>query len=180
MKRMLTILIHFNWLVFFAFHALGSLAGSLTFGGIMRAGQMSLSSGATGPMRAFPLVSAGLGTAALLVSVLFAWAFLNSIFGREADLIDGDVDKMAYGGGALVFSALSAIALVDADPAVLSTSTACFAALILSWIATRIEISGAMNAITVQKDTAPAVAQIMASAAAHPHRLAHIARRERN
>ena len=180
MKRLLTILIHFNWLVFFAFHAMGSLAGSLTLGGILRAGQNSLVNGATGPMRAFPLVSAGLGTAALLVAVLFAWAFLNSLFGRETDLIDGDVDKMAYGGGALVFSTLSAIALIDADPSTLSTSTACFAALILSWIATRIEIAAVFSKSPEEEDKSPVVAQLMASAAAHPHRLAHIARRERN
>ena len=180
MKRILTIIIHFHWLVFFAFHALGSLAGTLTFAGMVKQGHFVLSFGNQGPMQAFPLLSAGLGTASLLVAVLFFWAFLNSLFGDDSELLDGEVDKMAYGGGVLVFSALTGIALIEANPDMLIASTAYFAALILSWAATRLESLSFLREGKQAKDTTPAVARIMAAAASHPHRLAHVAGRERN
>ena len=182
MKRVLTNIIHFHWLVFFAFHALGALAGTLTFAGLARQGQNLLSIGSTGPMRAFPLLSAGLGTASLLVAVLFFWALLNSLFSSESDLLDGEVDKLAYGGGALVFSALTGIALIEANPDMLLASSAYFAALLLSWAATRIESMQIRSDGTaaLAEATSPAVARIMAAAAAHPHEIAYVARRERN
>jgi hypothetical protein len=179
MKRILTNIVNFHWLVFFTFHALGSLAGSLTFQSLSGRDSLVASLGSNGPMRSFPLINAGLGTASLLVAVLFFWACANNLFGRDLDVQDGEVDKIAYGGGALVLSAMSAIALIEADPAMLLAATAYFIALFISWAVTRLEYDVVLKQMEARKQRLPGMAKVMAIAAAHPHKLAHIAVRER-
>ncbi len=186
MKRIITFIVLGHWLLFFVLHSLGTLAGSLTFASISGLSKAIAPFGADGAIRAMPLISAGMGTASLLVATLFLWAFLSSLLDRRTEAGDGDVEKIAFGGAALVFSMLSALAIVEADPSTLIASTGYFAALLLSWLATRMEVIetilnlGQFENASKKTSESTSVARSMASSAAHNNLLAKIAGRERN
>ncbi|MGL4490425.1 MAG: hypothetical protein ACRCU5_13385, partial [Rhizobiaceae bacterium] len=140
---------------------------------------------ADGAVRAMPLVSAGMGTASLLVATLFLWALLTNLLSNTSEAEDGDVEKIAFGGAALVFTMLMALAIVDADPSMLTSATGYFAALLLSWLATKVEfLENTLSMGTNPKASEQPlhnsnIARAMASSAAHHNLLAKIARRER-
>ena len=102
MKRILSIILLSHWLLFFLLHALGALAGSLSINTISGVSNVMSAFGAGGAIRAMPIVSEGLGTAALLVATLFLWSLLASLFEQNNEASDGEVEKIAFGGGALV------------------------------------------------------------------------------
>jgi hypothetical protein len=181
MKRVITFVILGHWLLFFVLHALGALAGTLTFSTLSSLSSSFSAFEAHGPMRAMPLIAAGMGLASLLAATLFLWALLATIFNSTSDGIDGEIEKTAFGGAGLVFSMLSAIAVVQADPTMLLASTGYFAALILSWSATRLEWLEMVKPLIHHIDVDPSktAAKTMASAAAHHNLLARIAGRER-
>ena len=179
MKRIFSILILGHWVLFFALHAFGALAGTLTFA---RLASLPLSiSGfeGIGPMRAMPLISAGMGLAAMLAATLFLWALLAAIFGTSDVDASQDVEKFAFGGAATVFSMLSAVSIVQADPSALLASTVYFAALILSWSATRIE-APVIKPVERETEEHPSVtvARSMAGDAAYQNQLARFSGRE--
>ncbi len=186
MKRIITLVVLGHWLLFFAFHSLGAMAGSLTIASVSGLSNVVAAFGANGASRAMPLIAAGMGTAALLVSTLFLWAFLANIFADYQETTDGDVEKVAFGGAALVFTMLTALSIVDADPSNLLASTGYFAALILSWLATRVELLETVFWLApksynvAQSPESISVARSMASSAAHHNLLAKIAGRERS
>jgi hypothetical protein len=176
MKRIFSILILGHWLLFFSLHAFGALAGSLTFTKLAALPFAFEGFDGAGPMRAMPLISAGMGLAALLASTLFLWALLAAIF-SEPSVDDADVEKFAFGSAAVVFSMLSAVSIVNGDPAMLLASTVYLAALILSWSATRVEIplqesSEDNDPVSIQ------VARAMAGDAAHENQLSRLTGRE--
>jgi hypothetical protein len=77
----------------------------------------------------------------------------------------------------VVFSMLSAVSIVNGDPATLLASTVYLAALILSWSATRVEIP----AQSPEEDNEPVsiqVARAMAGDAAHENQLGRLTGRE--
>jgi hypothetical protein len=173
MKRIFSILILGHWLLFFSLHAFGALAGSLTFTKLAALPFAFEGFDGAGPMRAMPLISAGMG---LLASTLFLWALLAAIF-SEPSVDDADVEKFAFGSAAVVFSMLSAVSIVNGDPAMLLASTVYLAALILSWSATRVEIplqesSEDNDPVSIQ------VARAMAGDAAHENQLGRLTGRE--
>ena len=94
---------------------------------------------ATGPMRAMPLISAGMGFAALLAATLFMWAFLAALVsGNEVDAAEGRRKICLRQCRNGLFHALSRFHR-QRDSAMLLASTVYLAALILSWSATRVE-----------------------------------------
>ena len=136
MKRIFTLAILFHWMMFFALHAFGAVAGTV---GFTTFNLFSLFDG-NGPMRAMPMISAGMGVVALLAAVLFAWALLAAWSQPvEGDTSELDLEKAAFASSALVFSILSLIAIAKADPIMLSSSTIYFAALVVSWGAASVE-----------------------------------------
>lgn len=176
MKRIFSILILGHWLLFFSLHAFGALAGSLTFAKLAALPFAFEGFVGTGPMRAMPLISAGMGLAALLASTLFLWALLAAFF-AEPSADEEDVEKFAFGSAAVVFSMLSAVSIVNGDPAMLLASTVYLAALILSWSATRVEVpsqeqSEKNDPVSIQ------VARAMAGDAAHENQLGRLTGRE--
>lgn len=176
MKRIFSILILGHWLLFFSLHAFGALAGSMTFAKLATLPFQLDGFSGTGPMRAMPLISAGMGLAALLASTLFLWALLAAIF-SEPNTDEADVEKFAFGSAAVVFSMLSAVSIVNGDPAILLASTVYLAALILSWSATRVEVpaleqSESADPVSIQ------VARAMAGDAAHENQLGRLTGRE--
>jgi hypothetical protein len=176
MKRIFSILILGHWFLFFSLHAFGALAGSLTFAKLAALPFSFDGFDGAGPMRAMPLISAGMGLAALLASTLFLWALLAAVFAEPA-IDDADVEKFAFGSAAVVFSMLSAVSIVNGDPATLLASTVYLAALILSWSATRVEIP----AQSPEEDNEPVsiqVARAMAGDAAHENQLGRLTGRE--
>jgi hypothetical protein len=185
MKRIITFVVLGHWLLFFAFHSLGALAGSLTIASISGLSDAVALFGANGASRSMPLISAGLGTASLLVATLFLWALLANVFAHADEATDGEVEKIAFGGAILVFTVLSALSIIDAEPTILLASTGCFAALILSWLATRVEVLEDIFSHQFQENSSHPPSQItsmarsMASSAAHQNLLAKIAGRER-
>lgn len=186
MKRIFTLIILGHWLLFFALHSLGALAGSLTIASISSLSKFASVFGAEGAITAMPLISAGMGTASLLVATLFLWAFLASVFEAQTDSNDGDIENIAFGGAALVFTMLSAMSIVDADPTMLLASIGYFAALVLSWLACKIESMQTLLTTSrflqtpAQAFESNKVARAMASSAAHQNLLAKIAGRERS
>jgi hypothetical protein len=186
MKRILTLIILGHWLLFFVLHSFGALAGSLTLATMSGLSNAVAAFGANGAIRALPLVSAGMGTASLLVATLFLWALLSNLLGSQPEEGDGEVEKIAFGGAALVFTMLSALSIIDADPSTLLASTGYFVALLLSWLACKAEAFETvlpLESIAKSVSQAPAgnsVARAMASSAAHTNLLAKIAGRERN
>lgn len=179
MKRAFTNLILAYWLVFFAGHAIGALTGSVNFQGLFVA--YAPSYGGNELLQGFPILNAGLGNASLVAAVMFLWAMLTGIAGNHEEEADGEVDKLAFAGGALVFLALTAIAIIQARPELFAASNSYFAAIVLSWTATRLE-SGFHVAGKVSQsdaDRSLAFARSMAQAASHPHRLAFLAKRDR-
>ena len=127
---------------------------------------------------AMPLISAGMGLAALLASTLFLWALLAAVF-AEPSADDADVEKFAFGSAAVVFSMLSAVSIVNSDPATLLASTVYLAALILSWSATRVEVP--LQSHEPSEDNEPVsiqVARAMAGDAAHENQLGRLTGRE--
>jgi hypothetical protein len=178
MKRIFSILILGHWLLFFLLHAFGALAGSLTFTKLAALPFAFEGFDGAGPMRAMPLISAGMGLAALLASTLFLWALLAAIF-SESSVDDADVEKFAFGSAAVVFSMLSAVSIVNGDPAMLLASTVYLAALILSWSATRVEVP--LQVAEPSEDNDPVsiqVARAMAGDAAHENQLGRLTGRE--
>lgn len=136
MKRIFSLAILFHWMMFFALHAAGAAAGRLDPGGFVA---FSLFEG-MGPMRALPLVSAGLGFVCLLAAVLFAWT-LATVYMQVncGEPQETELERAAFASSALVFSVLSLIALVRADPDMLMSATAYFAALLVSWAVASVE-----------------------------------------
>jgi hypothetical protein len=179
MKRIFSILILGHWLLFFVLHAFGALAGTLTFARLSALPLAWTGFEGAGPLRAMPLISAGMGLAALLAATLFLWALLASIVGTEDADSSRDVENFAFGGAALVFSMLSAVSIVQADPAALLAATVYFAALILSWSATRVEAPvAAARDIEGQEHPSVTLARTMASDAAFENQLVRISGRE--
>ncbi len=179
MKRMFSILILGHWFLFFALHAFGALAGTLTFARLASFSLGIPGFDGAGPMRAMPLISAGMGLAALLASTLFLWAFLAAIIGTTESDTGQDVEKFAFGGAATVFSMLSAVSIVEADPSMLLSSTVYFAALILSWSATKLEAPvQAVVEVETEEHPSVAMARSMAGDAAYQNQLARISGRE--
>ena len=179
MKRIVPILILAHWFLFFTLHAFGALAGTLTFA---RLAAMPLAwSGleGAGPLRAMPLISGGMGLAALLAATLFLWALLSAIVGTTDTQGGRDVENFAFGGASLVFSMLSAVAIVQANPSGLLAATVYFAALILSWSATRVEAPVAAS-IAAAPEEIPSVtiARAMAGDAAYQNQLVRFSGRE--
>lgn len=179
MKRIFTILILGHWVLFFALHAFGALAGTLTFASLVNLPITLSGFDGAGPMRAMPLISAGMGLAAMLAATLFLWAFLASLFGVDEQGEGQDVEKFAFGAGTTVFSMLSAVSIVNADPAALLASTVYLSALILSWSATRVEqTSGAEAADATAAAASLLVARSMAGDAAFQNQLARFSGRK--
>ena len=117
MKRFLTLAILFHWMMFFGLHAFGAFAGDLS------------------AMNDLPLVGAGLSFAALLASVLFAWAFLAASARVDTEeCLDTDIERSAFSAAALVLSILSMVAIAKALPDMLTSSTVYLAALLVSWV----------------------------------------------
>jgi hypothetical protein len=186
MKRIFTLIILGHWLLFFVLHSLGALAGSITIASMSGLSKVVGVFGAEGAMNAMPLISAGMGTASLLVATLFLWAFLASLVDAPDDANDGDIENIAFGGAALVFTMLSAMSIVDADPTLLLSSIGYFAALVLSWLACKVQsLQSLLSASQFLQSPAQAyesnkIARAMASSAAHQNLLAKIAGRERS
>ncbi len=186
MKRIFTLIILGHWLLFFALHSLGALAGSLTVASMSSLSKVVGVFGGEGAITAMPLISAGMGTASLLVATLFLWTFLSAVFDAHADTNDDDIENIAFGGAALVFTMLSAMSIVDADPTMLLASIGYFAALVLSWLACKVEsMQSLLSASRHLQSPAQAfesnkIARAMASSAAHQNLLAKIAGRERS
>jgi hypothetical protein len=186
MKRIITFIILGHWFLFFMLHSLGALAGSLIFATTPGLSNLIAAFGAGGAIAAMPLVSAGMGTASLLTATLFFWAFLASLLAVRTKEDDGDVEKIAFGAAAVVFTMLSALAVVNADPSTLLAAMGYFAVLLLSWLATRVEwleiafVEGKLTQSSHQAPKSITIARTMASSAAHHNLLAKIARRERN
>lgn len=179
MKRIFTILILGHWVLFFALHAFGALAGTLTFAKLAALPLALSNFEGAGPMRAMPLISAGMGLAAMLAATLFLWALLAAVIGVADAEGAQDVEKFAFGGGATVFSMLSAVSIVHADPAGLLASTVYFAALILSWSATRAEAPERdANPVETGEHPSVAVARSMAGDAAYQNQLVRFSGRE--
>ena len=177
-KLIFSILIRGHWFLFFSLHAFGALAGSLTFAKLAALPFSFDGFDGAGPMRAMPLISAGMGLAALLASTLFLWALLAAVF-AEPSADDADVEKFAFGSAAVVFSMLSAVSIVNSDPATLLASTVYLAALILSWSATRVEVP--LQSHEPSEDNEPVsiqVARAMAGDAAHENQLGRLTGRE--
>lgn len=164
MKRMFTLAILFHWMMFFTLHAFGAVAGTIGFASLR---QFSLFEG-DGPMRAMPMISAGMGVVAMLAAVLFAWALLVAFLQpTEAEASELDLEKAAFASSALVFSILSLIAIVNADPVMLSSATIYFAALILSWGAASVEWELlSARAVKFKENEAARHARMMAGEAA--------------
>jgi hypothetical protein len=186
MKRIFTLIILGHWLLFFVLHSLGTLAGSMTIATISGLSKVVGVFGAEGAINAMPLISAGMGTASLLVATLFLWSFLANLVDAQGDTNDGDIENIAFGGAALVFTMLSAMSIVDADPTMLLASIGYFAALVLSWLACKIESMQTLLSTSrflqspAQTYESNKVARAMASSAAHQNLLAKIAGRERS
>lgn len=186
MKRIFTLIILGHWLLFFVLHSLGALAGSMTIASISSLSRVVSVFGAEGAINAMPIISAGMGTASLLVATLFLWAFLTSLVDTPVDANDGDIENIAFGGAALVFTMLSAMSIVDADPTLLLASIGYFAALVLSWLACKVQsLQSLLSAMQLLQSPAQAyesnkAARAMASSAAHQNLLAKIAGRERS
>jgi hypothetical protein len=182
MKRMITHIVLGYWLLFFVVHSMGAFAGSLTIATLSGLAGPAAALSVNGAMRAMPLLSAGMGMASLLVATLFLWAFLASFLERNVDSSDGEVEKIAFGGAGLVFTMLSLLALLDADPKTLLAAMAYFTALLLSWVVTRVEqldTVAALQNVEIEEPQSVVVARSMASSAAHHNLLAKIAGRER-
>lgn len=179
MKRIFTILILGHWVLFFALHAFGALAGTLTFAKLASLPLALTNFEGAGAMRAMPLISAGMGLAAMLAATLFLWAFLAALVGAVETDGGQDVEKFAFGSGATVFSMLSAVSIVNADPAALLASTVYLSALILSWSATRVEQSAATENLNSEETvTSLQVARSMAGDAAYQNQWARFSGRE--
>lgn len=176
MKRIFSILILGHWLLFFSLHAFGALAGSLTFTRLTALPFSIDGLDADGAWQAMPLISAGMGLAALLASTLFLWALLAALFAVPSQ-DDADVEKFAFGSAAVVFSMLSAVSIVNSDPAMLLASTVYLAALILSWSATRVEVIAADRS-EKEDPLSVQVARAMAGDAAHENQLDRLTGRE--
>ena len=176
MKRMFTLAILFHWMMFFALHAFGAVAGTI---GFTTFNLFSLFAG-NGPMRAMPMISAGMGIVSLLAAVLFAWALLVALFQRvEGDACELDLEKAAFASSAVVFSILSLIAIVNADPVMLSSATIYFAALIVSWGAASVEWELlSARAIKFKENEAARHARMMAGEAAWNMNLTRISGRK--
>ena len=116
MKRVLTLAILVHWMMFFLLHAIGAAAGTLDVGVSGIFSSLSLFE-ANGPMRAMPLIGAGMGLACLLAGLLFAWAMMVTFFqNADADDNELDVERMSFASASLMFSALMLISIVRADP----------------------------------------------------------------
>ncbi len=179
MKRVFSILILGHWFLFFMLHAFGALAGTLTFARLTSLPLAFSGFEGAGPMRAMPLISAGMGLAAMLAATLFLWAILAAMIGTRDPEASQDVEKFAFGGAATVFSMLSAVSIVQADPSALLASTVYLAALILSWSATRIEAPLlAAKEVEVEEHPSVTVARNMAGDAAYQNQLARFSGRE--
>ncbi len=179
MKRIFSILILAHWFLFFVLHAFGALAGTLTFARLAVLPLAWSGFEGAGPLRAMPLISAGMGLAALLAATLFLWALLAAIVGAADPDGGRDVENFAFGGAALVFSILSAMSIVQADPSGLLSATVYFAALILSWSATKVE-TPVVAIIEAVPEEFPSVtiARAMAGDAAYQNQLVRFSGRE--
>lgn len=179
MKRIFSTLILAHWFLFFALHAFGALAGTLTFARMALLPLAWSGVEGAGPLRAMPLISAGMGLAALLAATLFLWALLAAVVGSADAVGERDVEDFAFGGGALVFTMLSAVSIVQADPAGLLAASVYFAAMILSWSATKVEAPAAA-AVAVAPEEFPSVtvARAMAGDAAYQNQLVRFSGRE--
>lgn len=173
MNRMITSLILGHWLLFFLFQAMDNFAGSFPV------------SAAQGAARTIQLNLEGTGYVALFVSALFLWALLSRLFEQRHALPAGHAEKIAFSGGALMFSVLSALAVLKEQPAEVLAATGYFTALIMSWVATRVEGIGAVSICAAgdpaskQLSQSVMFAKMMASGASHNNLLAKIAGRER-
>jgi hypothetical protein len=126
MKRFLTFAILFHWMMFFALHAMMALAGASVFG--------QASSGS------LPMLEGGMGAASIFASVLFGWALLSALSAREEGKPgELDLEKIAFVSSAVIFSALSLMAILKGNSAALMAASAYFAALLVSWAAASVE-----------------------------------------
>lgn len=136
MKRVFTIAILVHWMMFFALHAIGAVSG--TFNPALFHG-VSLFEG-LGPMRAMPLISAGLGAACALAAILFSWVALEAMHSTdETQHSRFEIERAAFGSSILFFSLLCMTAIVRADPNLLVSATTYFAAMLVSWAAASVE-----------------------------------------
>jgi hypothetical protein len=179
MKRVLTLAILVHWMMFFLLHALGAAAGTLDAGISGIFSSISLFE-ANGPMRAMPLIGAGMGLACLLAGLLFAWAVMVTLFQNEdADDNELDVERMSFASASLMFSALMLISIVRADPDMLTASCIYFGALLLSWIVASVEWELLSARALIQKETETVrVARFMAGQAAWHSNLNRISGRK--
>ena len=130
MKRFLTFAILFHWMMFFALHAVMALAGASV------AGFLSLSASPAN----LPMVEAGMGIASILAAVLFSWALLSALSQRAfASASELDLERIAFASSAFIFSALSLMAILHSDRDALLSSSAYFAAILVSWAASSVE-----------------------------------------
>lgn len=136
MKRIFTLAILFHWMMFFALHAFGALAGKLEIAQFYPfSGQ-----GTAGAAPAMPVTAAGLGLVALLASALFTWAFLALVLRSDApNRPDLELEKLAFGCSAVIFTALSMIAIISSEPMMLLYSTSYYTALLVSWAVSALE-----------------------------------------
>jgi hypothetical protein len=130
MKRFLTFAILFHWMMFFALHAIMSLAGASVFG-FLRA---SMTPGS------LPIVEGGMGAASIFASVLFGWALLSAMSAREEGRASElDLERTAFVSSAVIFSALSMMAIIKGNGDALMAASAYLAALLVSWAAASVE-----------------------------------------
>jgi hypothetical protein len=130
MKRFLTFAILFHWMMFFALHAMMALAGATVFG-------QSRHAAISGSL---PILEGGMGAASIFASVLFGWALLSALSAREEGKPgELDLEKIAFVSSAVIFSALSLMAILKGNSAALMAASAYFAALLVSWAAASVE-----------------------------------------
>lgn len=130
MKRFLTFAILFHWMMFFALHATMALAGASFIGFLAPSASPE----------SLPMVESGMGIVSILAAVLFSWALLSALSQRTAaNASELDLERVAFASSAFVFSALSMMAIIRADHEALLSSSAYFAALLVSWAASSVE-----------------------------------------
>jgi hypothetical protein len=136
MKRVFALAILIHWMMFFALHAIGAVSG--TFNPAIFHG-FSLFEG-LGPVRALPLIAAGLGSACALAALLFSWAALEAMHsGPEAERNRFEIERAAFGSSIVLFSLMCLTAIVQADPNLLASATTYFAAMLVSWAVATVE-----------------------------------------
>jgi hypothetical protein len=136
MKRVFALAILVHWMMFFALHAIGSVSG--TFNPAIFHG-LSLFEG-LGPVRALPLIAAGLGSACALAAILFGWAALEAVHsGSQAEQNRFEIERAAFGSSIILFSLVCLTSIIQADPDLLGSATTYFAAMLVSWAVASVE-----------------------------------------